>query len=80
MRPAKTLIFIVFSFLLNVPNVIEVVKATTEYRSNIDLAVFILSHVMIVMLDFFMRVKIMVLTGSVLGPLTATLIGYTLII
>jgi hypothetical protein len=38
-RPAKTLIFIVFSFLLMVPNVIGVVKATTEYRSNIDLAV-----------------------------------------
>jgi hypothetical protein len=37
--PAKTLIFIVFSFLLLVPNVIGVVKATTEYSSNIDLAV-----------------------------------------
>ena len=39
MNPAKTLFFIVFSSLLMVPNVIGVVKATTQYRSNIDLAV-----------------------------------------
>jgi hypothetical protein len=37
--PAKTLIFIVFSFLLIVPNVIGFVKATSEYSANIDLSV-----------------------------------------
>ena len=45
MNPAKTLIFIVFSFLLIVPNIMGVVKATTEYSSNIDLAVsYLVSH------------------------------------
>ena len=80
MNPAKTLIFIVFSFLLLVPNVIGVVKATTEYRSNIDLAVSYLisrydSHV-----GLLYESEDNGITGSVLGPLTATLIGYTLII
>jgi hypothetical protein len=45
MGPAKTLIFIVFSFLLIVPNIMGVVKATTEYSPNIDSAVsYLVSH------------------------------------
>ena len=45
MNPAKTLIFIVSSFLLIEPNIMGAVKATTEYSSNIDLAVsYLVSH------------------------------------
>jgi hypothetical protein len=48
MRPANTLTFIVSSFLLIVPDIMGVVKATTgatEYSSNIDSAVsYLVSH------------------------------------